>query len=85
MSTTQRDMFDPQVRMEDQLIDMKADTGTVNRQHRVTLYRNETQYNVFVKTNTGTYQFVRPGETATAPSGEHYTKIQYPSTGWKNI
>ena len=83
--STQRDMFDTQIRMEDQLIDMKADTGTVNRQHHVTKYRNEAGHNIFVKTNTGTYQFVRHGETVTAPEGEHYTKVQYPSTGWKNI
>jgi hypothetical protein len=42
MSTAQRNLFDIQAQIGDQLIDMDAELFAVNHQHRIKTYKNET-------------------------------------------
>ena len=82
---TQRDMFDTQIEIGDQLIEAGAEVHATNHQHRVTTYTNNTGHQVIVKTSTGEYTTIPTGTTITANDGEYLAKIKYPTTGWNTL
>jgi len=80
----QRNLFDTQTQIGDQLIDMDAERFSVNHQHRIKTHKNETGALVYLKTSDGEYKSLMPGETLTLTSG-WITKVQNSGKPWTHI